>query len=160
MKLPAPRFSIKWLFIFITLAAIGMVLVTQVGMKTAHFEITGTSLEVNEDGLVNGMLTYRYSRVRLDDMPTEYFDFVCKIANLDQSELAELKKGDKTKLQFRLYDVGPFEKQNVYNMFVTDFLKIKKAHVKEVVVLSDYTCLLYTSPSPRDATLSRMPSSA
>ena len=25
---------------------------------------------------------------------------------------------------------------------------------------SDSTCLLYTSPSPRDATLSRMPSSA
>ena len=25
---------------------------------------------------------------------------------------------------------------------------------------SDYICLLYTSPSPRDATLSRMPSSA
>ena len=25
---------------------------------------------------------------------------------------------------------------------------------------SDYGCLLYTSPSPRDATLSRMPSSA
>ena len=26
--------------------------------------------------------------------------------------------------------------------------------------VEDYTCLLYTSPSPRDATLSRMPSSA
>ena len=26
--------------------------------------------------------------------------------------------------------------------------------------IKDYTCLLYTSPSPRDATLSRMPSSA
>ena len=26
--------------------------------------------------------------------------------------------------------------------------------------LASYTCLLYTSPSPRDATLSRMPSSA
>ena len=26
--------------------------------------------------------------------------------------------------------------------------------------LNHYTCLLYTSPSPRDATLSRMPSSA
>ena len=25
---------------------------------------------------------------------------------------------------------------------------------------SEYSCLLYTSPSPRDATLSRMPSSA
>ena len=27
-------------------------------------------------------------------------------------------------------------------------------------LLADYACLLYTSPSPRDATLSRMPSSA
>ena len=27
-------------------------------------------------------------------------------------------------------------------------------------LLEDYDCLLYTSPSPRDATLSRMPSSA
>ena len=26
--------------------------------------------------------------------------------------------------------------------------------------IHEYTCLLYTSPSPRDATLSRMPSSA
>ena len=30
----------------------------------------------------------------------------------------------------------------------------------EVYVGSNYACLLYTSPSPRDATLSRMPSSA
>ena len=29
-----------------------------------------------------------------------------------------------------------------------------------VVIGDSYTCLLYTSPSPRDATLSRMPSSA
>ena len=28
------------------------------------------------------------------------------------------------------------------------------------VMMPIYTCLLYTSPSPRDATLSRMPSSA
>ena len=40
-----------------------------------------------------------------------------------------------------------------------------KYHMKELVQrtdleLNDYICLLYTSPSPRDATLSRMPSSA
>ena len=29
-----------------------------------------------------------------------------------------------------------------------------------VIESPDYPCLLYTSPSPRDATLSRMPSSA
>ena len=31
---------------------------------------------------------------------------------------------------------------------------------KMIVILNDNDCLLYTSPSPRDATLSRMPSSA
>ena len=33
-------------------------------------------------------------------------------------------------------------------------------HLCEVVRPGKYFCLLYTSPSPRDATLSRMPSSA
>ena len=36
----------------------------------------------------------------------------------------------------------------------------KKSSVAEVYLTFDNTCLLYTSPSPRDATLSRMPSSA
>ena len=31
---------------------------------------------------------------------------------------------------------------------------------KDKFIVMDDTCLLYTSPSPRDATLSRMPSSA
>ena len=31
---------------------------------------------------------------------------------------------------------------------------------KRALALTEDTCLLYTSPSPRDATLSRMPSSA
>ena len=33
-------------------------------------------------------------------------------------------------------------------------------HGVPVKLISDRGCLLYTSPSPRDATLSRMPSSA
>ena len=42
------------------------------------------------------------------------------------------------------------------------FLPIKKGRKKRLEELSKEirTCLLYTSPSPRDATLSRMPSSA
>ena len=35
-----------------------------------------------------------------------------------------------------------------------------QTHHEELRSTSAYTCLLYTSPSPRDATLSRMPSSA
>ena len=39
--------------------------------------------------------------------------------------------------------------------------KMRALMVKEAKLHFDtYTCLLYTSPSPRDATLSRMPSSA
>ena len=33
-------------------------------------------------------------------------------------------------------------------------------HLKDFDAVLDVACLLYTSPSPRDATLSRMPSSA
>ena len=40
---------------------------------------------------------------------------------------------------------------------------ISKINVKKIIAVSgnhDYSCLLYTSPSPRDGLLSRMPSSA
>ena len=36
----------------------------------------------------------------------------------------------------------------------------KGGHVEIVKLCKEWGCLLYTSPSPRDATLSRMPSSA
>ena len=37
---------------------------------------------------------------------------------------------------------------------------VKKGVLPEDVILTNATCLLYTSPSPRDRTRSRMPSSA
>ena len=37
---------------------------------------------------------------------------------------------------------------------------ISDQYIERVQVIKGYICLLYTSPSPRDATLSRMPSSA
>ena len=37
---------------------------------------------------------------------------------------------------------------------------IAQDSIEEITVTSSYVCLLYTSPSPRDATLARMPSSA
>ena len=50
-----------------------------------------------------------------------------------------------------------------YKNFPDYILKITKQiwEGKDVESIGEfYTCLLYTSPSPRDATLSRMPSSA
>ena len=40
------------------------------------------------------------------------------------------------------------------------FLEEEKFKVKQTDMRSLHTCLLYTSPSPRDGTSSRMPSSA
>ena len=36
----------------------------------------------------------------------------------------------------------------------------RKKHISRITIVTSGTCLLYTSPSPRDRTRSRMPSSA
>ena len=38
--------------------------------------------------------------------------------------------------------------------------KLKKNNVDAILIEENHVCLLYTSPSPRDRTRSRMPSSA
>ena len=42
----------------------------------------------------------------------------------------------------------------------SSLFKIRNAANNAYVTIGNISCLLYTSPSPRDATLSRMPSSA
>ena len=47
-----------------------------------------------------------------------------------------------------------------YSSFVDYKSKLKKCFSDQGINIDDETCLLYTSPSPRDRTRSRMPSSA
>ena len=51
-----------------------------------------------------------------------------------------------------------------YKSFFEDSLSVKDPElykaIKDELIRQQQHCLLYTSPSPRDATLSRMPSSA
>ena len=53
---------------------------------------------------------------------------------------------DKTQIEHQQYDIS-FPKDFPTNSSIVEMMRL-------------CTCLLYTSPSPRDATLSRMPSSA
>ena len=58
------------------------------------------------------------------------------------------------------YKNQPIQKSDglvVYADPETEALFLKSSHLKELIV---YSCLLYTSPSPRDRQKSRMPSSA
>ena len=52
----------------------------------------------------------------------------------------------------RVIEVNPLVWQLILNLFILTFRPSKTARA--------YNCLLYTSPSPRDRTRSRMPSSA
>ena len=62
-----------------------------------------------------------------------------------------------------IIDLGPFENKSVdypdYAKKLANRIKAKKSDVG-ILVCGSGTCLLYTSPSPRDRTRSRMPSSA
>ena len=61
-----------------------------------------------------------------------------------------------TNQEERLYEVG-FSEGFLHAVNILQKEPIKDSNVKKIV---GYTCLLYTSPSPRDRTRSRMPSSA
>ena len=59
---------------------------------------------------------------------------------------------------------GEFTDKLKKDIFTTDINALEKADIVVALLtgrdVDSGTCLLYTSPSPRDATLSRMPSSA
>ena len=68
---------------------------------------------------------------------------------MERPDFFELKNGEKVKLPFT-----EKEYQNRLNKLRT----VMSEQGVDMAILT--SCLLYTSPSPRDATLSRMPSSA
>ena len=64
---------------------------------------------------------------------------------------------DLNTLKRKLLEMGVLVERQIFQAIeVTKIINLSKA--KEIQKGDD--CLLYTSPSPRDATLSRMPSSA
>ena len=65
---------------------------------------------------------------------------------------------EKEKTLFIIEDDKPFRERLTTSFQRKDFVVTAAANKKEA--LEVLTCLLYTSPSPRDGLLSRMPSSA
>ena len=61
---------------------------------------------------------------------------------------------------FKLLSVGPKRIFLQLNCCKNLYHQSQRENIKIIVNISNKVCLLYTSPSPRDATLSRMPSSA
>ena len=84
-----------------------------------------------------------------------------KIMSLIEIKKVETKKDLKTFIDFH-YDLYEGNEYDVPNLFSDDMntLSKDKNAAFEFCEAEYYLCLLYTSPSPRDGLLSRMPSSA
>ena len=82
---------------------------------------------------------------------------VAKAINVTFQQIQKYEKGTNGVSSIRLLQLSNYLKVPI-NYFFEDFSEyaINSDKINE----SHMTCLLYTSPSPRDATLSRMPSSA
>ena len=70
------------------------------------------------------------------------------------SHTKKVLSGDRLTAETK--EISKNEKNAVYNISITNQEDVEVAHFKGTV----YSCLLYTSPSPRDVEESRMPSSA
>ena len=80
------------------------------------------------------------------------------IINLDNSDEIKQYKADISSLKLQLDELDT-QLINALDELKRTSKKLLISSSKEKI-LEDEICLLYTSPSPRDATLSRMPSSA
>ena len=73
----------------------------------------------------------------------------------DGESVADIRKWDATAAEYECY------KDTVVNMDIrTSLYNNNRSYDTDMVLPTPLPCLLYTSPSPRDGLLSRMPSSA
>ena len=102
-----------------------------------------------------------------ETLPAFEKDLVDRIANQfnDDVEIGYVKE-NRTKINVKkekILDVAKFIKEQTPFDHAESVSGVDYPEDKEIEVvyhLASYTCLLYTSPSPRDRSLSRMPSSA
>ena len=123
---------------------------------------------VNDDGGANGVRKSKKSiKIGNDTYETLSFD------NNDENLYEELdtlnakdgttSSGTVSPLQQKVVEDESFRKHSSSIPVDTFYLKKLDAIIQEIrfgIGECFYTCLLYTSPSPRDGLLSRMPSSA
>ena len=87
-------------------------------------------------------------------MPQFYFQVMWGSQEINFSEISGLDN-EKQIIEYRHGNSKSF-----YPIKMPGIGKVNNVSMKRGVFVGDNTCLLYTSPSPRDLSTSRMPSSA
>ena len=80
------------------------------------------------------------------------WQLIGRYLNLTDAEIAAVDGDNRTVEEKRAGMLGKWKEKFAYKATYQTLI--------EVLLAIGKSCLLYTSPSPRDATLSRMPSSA
>ena len=120
------RFNLKWMMISIALIALSMAAVTQIGMGVAEFEVRENNLRLNEDGLVEGELWLGYEG---DESYSGLWPYDCKMNNVSEIALLDLKPGSKTKIRYRIAALGPLKKQEPCAIYLTRSLGINQSDI-------------------------------
>ena len=123
--------------------------ITQGNINTEEI-ISVINLLSQKDGLIsNWNDTDEYNRNYVIEQANNSILIIKKSARGFKQDTYSCCKTEDNKIDIRLvHDLPVWRLGYVYN------------YQNQIELDSNYTCLLYTSPSPRDATLSRMPSSA
>ena len=138
-----------------------------IGKKAPNFKLSSTSGNVVELGKIKSRYVVLYFYPK-DDTPgctleTKDFNSLlpkfkkakCEVFGISKDSLESHKKfKEKYKVKFELLSDEEKKSIKAYKTWG------KKKFMGKEFMGQIRSCLLYTSPSPRDATLSRMPSSA
>ena len=120
------------------------------------FDIEVENFSLNSFGkaaILTGQSFYFPEKSMISDLSFKLRDLVSEKTDLWEVKLAEGTVGD---FSLNL----PFDEQNVLVNFSAEQISSAIHKLQASSIKGDITCLLYTSPSPRDLSTSRMPSSA
>ena len=144
------------------LMSIALFVINYSKVEVVKYELTGKTFNSNVE-------RSEYLRKILDDngdqifiLPLQGFIFFGTANKLLQRVLDRIENDTRNSMKYLLSDFRQVTGMDSSAVNSFNKLKIMAENHKFQVLLCglDQDCLLYTSPSPRDATLSRMPSSA
>ena len=122
------KFNLKWLLLLIAVSAVVAWWFSKAGMTVAHVKIISNQLEMNDQGTIDGDLQCRLAEAT--DYSYEYVDFVCDVYHVDHNRLLQLKKGDRTRIEYRRKPLWPLVKRgDPYRIFLNQHLGIPSEEI-------------------------------
>src|SRR5664279_4836342 len=126
---------------------------------TAQVPFTSGGAERHAEGLVREIVAFGHE-AELVRLPFKWYPRAEILTSALAWRLLDLSEADGKRVDLVIPMKYPSYLVRHENKVVWLIHQFRQAYDRFGTAESDFTCLLYTSPSPRDGLLSRMPSSA